>query len=95
MGPVLEVESVVTRFGAETVHDGASFSVQRGEVVALIGASGLGKSVLLRRSSASCAQRLAASGCLAPTCGTRARRSSTNCAGASACYFRTERSSPR
>jgi phospholipid/cholesterol/gamma-HCH transport system ATP-binding protein len=48
MQPVLEVESVVTRFGAETVHDGVSFSVQRGEVVALIGSSGTGKSVLLK-----------------------------------------------
>ena len=48
MEPVLEVESVVTRFGAETVHDGVSFSVQRGEVVALIGGSGTGKSVMLK-----------------------------------------------
>ncbi|HET9351539.1 MAG TPA: ATP-binding cassette domain-containing protein [Burkholderiales bacterium] len=48
MKPVLEIESVVTRFGAEKVHDGVSFSVQRGEVVALIGASGTGKSVLLK-----------------------------------------------
>jgi phospholipid/cholesterol/gamma-HCH transport system ATP-binding protein len=48
MEPVLEVESVVTRFGAETVHDGVSFSVRRGEVVALIGGSGTGKSVMLK-----------------------------------------------
>jgi phospholipid/cholesterol/gamma-HCH transport system ATP-binding protein len=48
MEPVLKIESVVSRFGAETVHDGVSFSVQRGEVVALIGASGTGKSVLLK-----------------------------------------------
>jgi len=48
MDCVLEVDSVETRFGAETVHDGVSFRVARGEVVALIGASGTGKSVLLK-----------------------------------------------
>jgi phospholipid/cholesterol/gamma-HCH transport system ATP-binding protein len=44
----IEVDSVVTRFGAHTVHDGVSFSVPRGKIVALIGGSGTGKSVLLR-----------------------------------------------
>ena len=46
--PVIEVESVVTRFGAQTVHDGVSFSVARGEVVGMIGSSGSGKTVLVR-----------------------------------------------
>jgi len=46
--PVIEVDSVVTRFGEQTVHDGVSFSVERGTLVALIGGSGTGKSVLLR-----------------------------------------------
>jgi phospholipid/cholesterol/gamma-HCH transport system ATP-binding protein len=45
---VIEVDNVVTRFGAQTVHDGVSFSVRRGTLVALIGGSGTGKSVLLR-----------------------------------------------
>ncbi|NWG76617.1 MAG: ATP-binding cassette domain-containing protein [Rubrivivax sp.] len=46
--PVVEVDGVVTRFGANTVHDGVSFAVERGTLVALIGGSGTGKSVLLR-----------------------------------------------
>lgn len=45
---VLQVEDIVTRFGRDTVHDGVGFAVQRGEVVALIGGSGTGKSVLLK-----------------------------------------------
>ena len=45
---IIEVENVVTRFGAQTVHDGVSFSIRRGELVGLIGSSGTGKSVLLR-----------------------------------------------
>ena len=44
----IEVDSVVTRFGPRTVHDGVSFSVPRGTIAALIGGSGTGKSVLLR-----------------------------------------------
>ena len=46
--PVIEVDGVCTAFGAQRVHDGLSFTVARGTLVALIGGSGTGKSVLLR-----------------------------------------------
>jgi phospholipid/cholesterol/gamma-HCH transport system ATP-binding protein len=45
---LIRVDNIVTRFGANTIHDGISMSVRRGEVVALIGGSGTGKSVLLK-----------------------------------------------
>jgi phospholipid/cholesterol/gamma-HCH transport system ATP-binding protein len=45
---VIEVDTVVTRFEDQTVHDSVSFTVERGTLVALIGGSGTGKSVLLR-----------------------------------------------
>jgi len=48
IAPVIEVDSVVTRFGAQMVHDGVTFSVARGQVAAMIGSSGSGKSVLVR-----------------------------------------------
>ncbi|MBX9963688.1 MAG: ATP-binding cassette domain-containing protein [Burkholderiales bacterium] len=48
MDTVIEVKDVVTRFEAQTVHDGVSFKIGRGELVGLIGGSGTGKSVLLR-----------------------------------------------
>ncbi|WP_407277823.1 ATP-binding cassette domain-containing protein [Aromatoleum evansii] len=46
--PVIELRGIVTRFGATLVHDGLDLTVQRGEVVALVGGSGSGKTTLLR-----------------------------------------------
>lgn len=46
--PVVEVEDVRTRLGGRWVHDGVSFAIPRGQVAALIGGSGTGKTVLLR-----------------------------------------------
>jgi phospholipid/cholesterol/gamma-HCH transport system ATP-binding protein len=48
MDTVLETHGIVTRFGDDLIHDGVSFAIQRGQVVALIGGSGTGKSVLLK-----------------------------------------------
>jgi phospholipid/cholesterol/gamma-HCH transport system ATP-binding protein len=48
MNAVIEVEAVQTRFAAQAVHEDVSFTIARGTLVGLIGASGSGKSVLLR-----------------------------------------------
>lgn len=48
MSAAIEINSVVTRFGDQTVHDGVTFSIERGRITALIGGSGSGKSTLLR-----------------------------------------------
>ncbi len=45
---VVDVRGVRTAFGAQVVHDGLDLQVRRGDLVALIGGSGTGKSVLLR-----------------------------------------------
>jgi phospholipid/cholesterol/gamma-HCH transport system ATP-binding protein len=47
--PVIEVSDIHTRFGKLVVHNGVNLQVNRGELVALIGGSGSGKSVLLRQ----------------------------------------------
>ena len=46
--PIIEVRDIVTRLSGALIHDGVSLSVARGEVIALIGGSGTGKSVLLK-----------------------------------------------
>jgi phospholipid/cholesterol/gamma-HCH transport system ATP-binding protein len=44
----IRVRGLVTRFGAQTVHDGLDLDVRRGEVLGVVGPSGCGKSVFLR-----------------------------------------------
>lgn len=45
---IIEVDHVVTRLGGALIHDGVSLDAKAGEIVALIGGSGTGKSVLLK-----------------------------------------------
>jgi phospholipid/cholesterol/gamma-HCH transport system ATP-binding protein len=46
--PVIEVSHVATRFGAAVVHEDVSLTVRQGEVFAIAGGNGSGKSVLMR-----------------------------------------------
>lgn len=45
---VIEIEGLVTRFGRTVIHDGLDLQVRQGEVLAVVGGSGTGKSVLVR-----------------------------------------------
>ncbi len=45
---VAEAEGIYTRFGEQQVHENLSLAVRRGELLALVGSSGSGKTVLLR-----------------------------------------------
>ncbi len=47
-GPVIEVTGLVTKFGSQIVHEDLNLAVNPGEVLGVVGASGSGKSVLLR-----------------------------------------------
>ncbi|WP_255441478.1 MULTISPECIES: ABC transporter ATP-binding protein [unclassified Synechococcus] len=47
-GPVLELDGVGMRWGANTVLDGLSLNLRRGERLAVVGPSGTGKSTVLR-----------------------------------------------
>ena len=46
--PLVELHDVVKRYGTNTVLDGVSLSVEKGEIIAIIGRSGSGKSTMLR-----------------------------------------------
>jgi ABC-2 type transport system ATP-binding protein len=59
IGPAVEVEGLVKRFGSFTAVDGISFSVPRGEIFCFLGPNGAGKSTTIRMLC----------GILAPTAG--------------------------
>lgn len=46
--PILSVQNLCTRFGAQTIHDHLNLRVQPGEILGVVGSSGTGKSVLMR-----------------------------------------------
>ena len=46
--PVVRVRGLVSRFGAQVVHDGLDMDVPSGEIFGVVGGSGSGKTVLLR-----------------------------------------------
>lgn len=46
--PVLTIRDVHKSFGTKRVHKGVSFELRKGEILALFGGSGTGKSVMLR-----------------------------------------------
>lgn len=48
MAPILEVDSFYKKYGEKSIHEGTSFTLNKGECLALLGGSGTGKSVVLR-----------------------------------------------
>lgn len=48
MNPIIELKNIKTCFGTQTIHDGVNLAIPPREIYGLIGASGSGKSVLLR-----------------------------------------------
>jgi len=46
--PIISVRGLVTNLGGKLIHDHVDLDVRRGEVIAIVGGSGSGKSVLLR-----------------------------------------------
>jgi phospholipid/cholesterol/gamma-HCH transport system ATP-binding protein len=46
--PVIRVRGLVSRFGAQVVHDGLDMEVRSNEIFGVVGGSGTGKTVLMR-----------------------------------------------
>ena len=46
-GPIIEVKGLRTQFGEQVVHDNLDLTIERGEIMGIVGGSGSGKTVLL------------------------------------------------
>ncbi|WP_371807654.1 ATP-binding cassette domain-containing protein, partial [Arhodomonas sp. KWT] len=46
--PVIEARDLVTEIGGRRIHDGLDLRIERGELMAIAGSSGSGKTVLIR-----------------------------------------------
>ena len=49
---MIRVDTLRKQIGGQQILDGISMTIRRGEIVAVVGASGTGKSVLLKHISA-------------------------------------------
>ena len=49
--PMLKIDSLVGGYGSVQILNGASLKVERGQIVALLGGNGTGKSTLLKATS--------------------------------------------
>ncbi|MBF0278302.1 MAG: ATP-binding cassette domain-containing protein [SAR324 cluster bacterium] len=48
---VIEVNKLVTKYGARVIHNELTFNIQKGEIFVILGGSGCGKSTLLKHLS--------------------------------------------